>query len=121
MKAPRGFAKNYFTLSAIQAYSTGISMHQAYIRSRIFIMQTSDEHDEEPAEDDLETTTGNELLCSSSHGGHCSCHHSTVAYSLIRQNSKPKLLISPYIFTNSTISPPSGIFFSNQKNRGRYL
>ena len=117
MKAPRGFAKNYFTLSAIQAYSTGISMHRSYIRGRIFIMQTSDELDEEPTEDDLETTAGNELLCSSSHGGHCSCRHSTVAYDLIRQNPKPKLLISPYIFTNSSISPPSGTFFSNQKKQ----
>jgi hypothetical protein len=121
VKAPKGFAKNYFTLSAIQAYSTCVSIEQDYIHNHFFTLQTDGDYDEEPTEDDLETLAANEQICTSAHRKYCSCRHSTVAHSLIRQNPKQKLLISPYVFTNSTISPPFRTFFSNQKNKGRHL
>lgn len=40
MKAPRGFAKNYFTFSAIQAYSVHVSLHSQISRVAHYLETT---------------------------------------------------------------------------------
>ncbi len=114
MKAPKGFAKNYFTLSAIQAYSTHPMLHQIDARIHAFILQIGEECDEELSDGDLEALLCSEHSSVPAHAGHCNCYYNRLTRNLIRQNPRPKLLIRLYRYTNSAISPPyQSIYSSN--------
>ena len=115
MRAPKGFGKNYFSLSAIQAYSSHVLLGQREAQVHAYTLKLSDECDSEEDEDD-----SGELLCSaalnipahaghpagSALGAHCNCYFHRITRNRIRQNPRPKLFIDPYFRTNSAISPP---------------
>lgn len=115
VRSPKGFAKNYFTLSAIQAYSTHALLQQCETRVHAYAMRISDECDKDEPEEDPD-----ELLCTpapnipahagrpegSAPGVHCNCYYRRITRNRIRQNPRPKLYIRPYRLTNSAISPP---------------
>jgi hypothetical protein len=117
VRSPKGFAKNYFTLSAVQAYSTHSVLQRSKARVHAYVMRLNDECDKDETEED----DPGEHLCTpalnipahagrpegSALGVHCNCYYRRVTRNRIRQNPRPKLLISPYRLTNSAISPPS--------------
>lgn len=112
MRAPKGFGKNYFSLSAIQAYSSHVQLGQCEARVQAYTMKLSDEFDSEEEEDDSDL-----LLCPSplnlpAHAGHCNCYFHRITRNRIRQNPRPKLFLDPYFRTNSAISPPSFSLFN---------
>ena len=127
MHTPKGFGKNYFTLSAIQAHSTQPLVHQIILRVEAYRLQIAQEDELILEEDDPEL-----LLVSASlslphssgrsqtlnkaiapfKGVHCNCLYLQITDNHLHLNSKPKLLISPYLFANSALSPPYQISIS---------
>lgn len=107
MRSPRGFGKNYFTLSAIQAYASAKRIEQTANRVRIHRenrLQIADEVSEagDPPDDVLIPI---EPL--PSHGGQCNCLFARRSRLCLRNNSHPKILTVSPIHTYSTVSPPS--------------
>ena len=130
MRVPKGFAKNYFTLSAIQAHSTQPLMQQVSSRTEAYRLQITQEDDTFLEEDDPKLLIESAALSLPVHAGrskkskssaslngvHCNCFYRHITRSHIYLNSKPKLLISPYLFANSALSPPYQNFHPNILN-----
>lgn len=113
MRAPRGFGKNYFSLSAIQAYSSHVLLGQCEARVQAHTLKLSNECDAEEEEEDAE------LLCTAvlgipAHAGHCNCYYHRITRNRIRLNPRQKLFINPYRLTESVSSPPHAFYFRNQ-------
>lgn len=115
MRAPKGFGKRYFTLSAIQAYSGSVTLRRCESSTRAHHRMVSEEADEETAleEDDPLLL---EAIASALPGGrhrpcHCNLHFHRLACRSLRSHKRPKRFISPYRYTHSTLSPPSVPFF----------
>jgi hypothetical protein len=106
VRRPKGFGKNYFTLAAIQATVVQHHLDATSVRVRASHLILSDFANEEDETDEIE-----ELICSSqpslpSHAGHCNCFYNRITRNRIRQNPKAKLLVQPYRYANSVVSPP---------------
>ena len=111
MRAPKGFGKRYFTLSAIQAYSGSVTLHRSESRTQAHHRSACDECDEETVleEDDpvliLESTAA-ALPGSSRRACHCNLHFHRLACRRLRSHDRPKRFVSPYRYIRSTLSPP---------------
>ena len=114
MRAPKGFGKNYFTLSAIQAYSSHVMVRQCEARVHAYSIKLSDECDNEEEEDDPAELLCTPVLNIPVHAGHCNCYFHRITRNRIRQNPKPKLFISPYRLSDSVSSPPCSPFFTEK-------
>ena len=105
VKTPKGFGRNYFTLSAIQAYSAHTLVQQCEARVHTYSVQKSEECDDE-SEEELD-----EVLCAvqpgiPAHAGHCSCYYKRITRNHLLENPQPKFFISTHQFSNSVSSPP---------------
>ena len=115
MKTPKGFGKNYFTLSAIQAYNARKLVQKCEARVYANSIQISEECDDE-AEEELD-----DVLCSAqpditAHAGHCNCYYKRITRNRILENPIPKLSITTHQFSNSVSSPPINLqLFINQR------
>ncbi len=69
MRVPKGFAKNYFTLSAIQAHSTQPLMQQVSSRTEAYCLQLAQEEDAFLEEDDPELLIESASLSLPIHAG----------------------------------------------------
>ena len=112
MRRPKGFGKNYFSLSAICAYSSNTVLHaqcSAFTQSsRNLISETQDEEDD-PLEE-LELLIQESSAFTPSSSCHCNCYFKKRLYTLIQL-----LKILPQTFfiyrkTRSGISPPNITF-----------
>jgi hypothetical protein len=106
VKSPKGFGRNYFTLSAIQAYSAHTLIQQCAARVYANSVQMAEECDDE-TEEELE-----DVLCAAeldlpTHSGHCRGCFRPVTRRRIIENSRQKLFITTHRFSNSVSSPPT--------------
>lgn len=115
MRAPKGFGKNYFSLAAIQAHVSTITLSQTSVRTHAHHLDGFEEENAQEEEDDP-----NELLLAtivstpktsshpSSRGRRCHCNvhfkHKTTCH--IQRFNIPKLFILPFEFSNASVSPP---------------
>ena len=124
MRAPKGFAKNYFTLSAIQAHSTQPLLQQVHSRVDAYCLQLAQEDDTVLEEDDPQQLiecaatslpiqgSGHSVFSRALHQRgalHCNCHFYTLTRNLIYLNPKAKRQITLWRLTNSTLSPPLSV------------
>jgi len=110
MRAPKGFGKRYFTLSAVQAYSGGAVLARAWNSTRAHHRMVSEECDEDSAaeEDDtllLETAIA-ELPGGRRRACHCNHHFHRRTRRALRHHARPHTPPVPYRHTRSTLSPP---------------
>lgn len=106
MRSPRGFGKNYFTLSAIQAYASAHRLSQNAQRIRIHR-----ENRLQIAEEICEAgDPPDELLLAveplPSQGGLCHCRFARLSRLCLRNHNGLKTPIVSPIHTYSTLSPP---------------
>jgi len=104
MRTPKGFGKNYFTLAAIQATVSQVTMH-----SQTVMMQNT-LHVNFNEEDSLEEEPPEELLLApiviNSKASHCSCHCSHYSRLIIKNQAIPNYDVAQFLRTDSVSSPP---------------
>ncbi len=117
MRAPKGFGKNYFSLSAILAYASSASLLSAHTGMQAHHQSICDEEEEETAieeDDPLLVETSALPAGSRRRPCHCNLHFHRLACRRLRSHDRPKRFISPYRYTCSTLSPPKSVYPSNQ-------
>ena len=120
LRTPKGFGRNYFSLTAIQATVTAITIH-AVCTTTQFLSETLNFSDESLEADDpllcllspLSITSENDQR-SSTRTCHCNCYFKRTTRNIfisLFQKFKPK-----YFFPNivSGIAPPSLSLYTNQ-------
>jgi len=106
MKLPRGFGKNYFSLSAITATVNQITLHQEVSRVQNFHFQNgSIEKDEEELEE-LEELTLCQTQELSQNSCHCNCFFKSLTRKTLQLFTYEKKYDNYYILLNTDISPP---------------
>ena len=116
MKLPRGFGKNYFTLSAITATVNHITLHAYSSRIQSFHTVTFDDDtayndDEEPDPALLNTPELSLRPC------HCNRFYSARTQKAIKLHTTQKTKPQIFIILDSSIAPPRSISTSQQINR----
>lgn len=123
MRIPKGFGKNYFSLSAICAYSSAAVLHAQCTSftqsSRNISFETLEEQDDPLEELEL-------LLCATprpkSSSKHCNCHFKRLVYALTQFLKFQIQTFFIYLNTRSGISPPSldfQLIHNNKNNSGK--
>lgn len=110
MRAPKGFGKNYFSLGAILAYSSSVTLCSASTAAMAHHRSICDEEEDETAneeDDPLLVETSALPAGSRRRPCHCNLHFHRLACRRLRSHDRPKRFISPYRYTYSTLSPPS--------------
>lgn len=117
MRAPKGFGKNYFTLAAIQAYSSAAALQGAVSRTHAVSEQRDRESETEAEADD----SPDALLCTvtqplphPSGSRHCNCYYKRKTRNIIKNHPLPKQYRRPYKLTNSNLSPPPCLYPSHE-------
>ena len=105
MRLPKGFGKNYFTLSAITATVNQVSIQASTTRVQNFHISTfeSDESESEIEEEELT------LLCPlqlSTKACHCNCYFLSSTRKTLRIFHYQKLFFNYFKTLNNSISPP---------------
>lgn len=106
MRAPRGFGKNYFTLTAIQAYASAQRIGQIAHRTRLHRENRLQISEEASQIDDPPPELLTPLEPLPSQGGLCNCRFARQSRLCLRDNKHPKTLTTSPIHTYSTLSPP---------------
>lgn len=106
MRRPKGFGKNYFSLTAICAYSSAQNLTSQTTAltqcSRNFGTVFTEE--EEELLDELECDPGTILQTPSS--SHCNCHFKRKLYQLAQRFKYQTQTFFIYLKTRSGIAPP---------------
>jgi len=109
MKTPKGFAKNYFSLSAICAYSCASVLHaqcSAYTQSSHNLSFELLDDEDDPLEE-LELLVQESLSKPKRSACHCNCHFKNLLYTLIQLFKFYPQTFFIYSKNRSGISPPS--------------
>jgi len=108
MRRPKGFGKNYFSLSAICAYSSASVLHAQCTSftqsSRNISFETLDE-EEDPLED-LELLQCSTTVRVKSSSCHCNCYFKRLLYRLTQFLKFQRQTFFIYRNTRSGIAPP---------------
>lgn len=102
MKAPRGFGRRYFTLTAIQAYSTARTLerrHSALYRHVVIATERNEDPPDEEEPELAELTPARPC--------HCNHHFGHRARTRLRLYPHPFEDMPLFRTANSTTSPPS--------------
>ncbi|MBE0498646.1 MAG: hypothetical protein IBX43_05315 [Campylobacterales bacterium] len=121
MRSPKGFGKNYFSLSSICAHSSASVLHAqctAFTHaSRNFSFETLEE-DEEPLIDELEL-----IECSSprskSSSRHCNCYFKRLLYILTQLFKFHPQTFFIHLYNRSGIAPPFSFLFSYLQTKNK--
>ena len=110
MKLPRGFGKNYFTLSAITATVNQVSINANTSRVQDFhlINFSDDKLENEEELDELD------ILCPlqlSTKPYHCNCFFLKHTLKTLKLYNGQKLFLNYHKRLNNSISPPKQILF----------
>ena len=118
MHRPKGFGKNYFSLSAICAYSSAATMHSQCTAmtqsSRNFSFERLEEEDEPIEELELlqeSTFTQPSSSC------HCNCYFKRLLYRLTQIFKFHSQTFFIFIKNRSGLAPPLSIFNSRTKKQ----
>jgi len=116
MRVPKGFGKNYFSLSAICAYSSSTVLHSqtnSFIQtSRNFLHVETQEEEESPLELEI---LENSFIQKNSSSCHCNCYFKKLLYTLTQFF---KFFPQTFFIFNKTrtgISPPFTYIYISQK------
>lgn len=116
MRAPKGFAKNYFTLAAIQAYASHTLCAQCSARTADYIINMDDECDEPAEAEALDEL----LLCAqpavAAHAGHGNGYDHRSNHLQFIDNLQSRPFIAIHRFGNSPGSPPLFTSLSPKKH-----
>jgi len=108
MRIPKGFAKNYFSLSAICAYSSASILHaqcSSYTQSsRNLSFEVLD--DEDDPLDELELLLQESSSQPKRSACHCNCHFKNLLYTLIQLFKFYPQTFFIHFKTRSGIAPP---------------
>ena len=126
MKLPKGFGKNYFTLSAITATSNQVTINAQITRVHNFHMLNfeSEELEAELEEEELEILSPSQL---STKPCHCSYYFLNYTRKTLKLHFIPNLFINYFHTLNNSISPPlltsflKAIFKSIKSNNRKYI
>jgi len=107
MKLPRGFGKNYFSLSAITATANAVTLHQQSTCVQKIDLQGYGESKSDRLEKLLdEEMEADCLLQLSLKACHCNCYFLSRAKKVLRSLHSPKQNLHFYALLNTDISPP---------------
>jgi len=116
MRAPRGFGKRYFSLTAILAYA--VAPRLSAERSRFSVVRNFSFDDEEQEEEDPPPIAESELCVlsqpSSSHPCHCNCFfrkRTLLLLKLVRHLAKCNCKCRFFSFRRTGTHPPRLSFF----------
>lgn len=119
MRAPKGFGRRYFTLSAIQAYSGSIALQRCASSTTAHHRRVSDECDDAEAveEEDLPTLEALRAVPPGSRRRpcHCNLHFHRLACRRLRSHDRARHSVSPYRYIRSTLSPPLMTLFNTHQ------
>jgi len=109
MKLPRGFGKNYFSLSAITATVNQISLAQECSRVQSFhtCYALCEQEEEELEELDMLEICQTQQLSSKS--CHCNCFFQSLTCKVLKLFTSAKNYIDYYLSLNTSISPPRSL------------
>ena len=111
MRAPKGFGRNYFSLAAIQAYSSATVLHGETTRTHTISQQRDRESESEAEADDspdiLECSSQRPVYPRPSGSCHCNCFFRRKTRNTIKNHPLPKRFQRPFRIANSSISPPA--------------
>jgi len=119
MKTPKGFAKNYFSLSAICAYSNGVMMHaqcSSFTHVSLNLSFETLEEEDDPLEE-LEALILESFPQPKSSSCHCNCFFKNRLYTLFQFFKFLQQTFFIFFKTRSGISPPLIIYLPKYKNK----
>jgi len=120
MRAPKGFGKRYFTLSAIQAYAGSITLHRTSQRTQSHHLQVSDEREEEtaPEEEDLLAADAAPGTLPGGYRRPCHCNRffHRRAWRTLRARPRALTSLGSYRYTYSALSPPPRIYLPSAQS-----
>jgi len=105
MKLPRGFGKNYFSLSAITATVNQVTLSADATRTQTFHTPLSFERSEEEILEELEL----EEICPlqlSLKPCHCNCYFKKFTKKTLKNHPRQNLHLNYHKTLNNAISPP---------------
>jgi len=108
MRKPKGFAKNYFSLTAICATSSATTLHSlctSFTQVSRNISFITEEEEENPLEES-DLLLQESSLQETSSSAHCNCHFKQVIYALKQYFKFHPLTFFIYHKTRSGIAPP---------------
>ncbi len=109
MKLPRGFGKNYFSLSAITATVNQISLAQECSRVQSFHTCYALCEQEEEELEELEELALCQTQQLSSKSCHCNCFFKSLTCKVLKLFTFAKNYIDYYLSLNTSISPPQKV------------
>ncbi len=109
MKHLRGFGKNYFTLAAIQAYSSAVSLHarEGAFLSAVTLFALRDEQEEDPPDEPPVCGCAATRERDRSRPCHCNCFFRRLAWLLLHLSERFKRPICRCRYTKTGLAPPS--------------
>ncbi|WP_456382212.1 hypothetical protein [Hydrogenimonas sp.] len=110
MRHLRGFGKNYFTLAAIQAYSTGVRLHAvdtAFSASPVTAYALADMQEEDPPEVPMPCTCADKGVEQGAKPCHCNCFFRRLAWLLLHLSELRKRPPCRCRYTKTGLAPPS--------------
>jgi hypothetical protein len=106
MKLPRGFGKNYFSLSAITATVNQVSLLEEFSRVTNFHTQHTLGEQEEDELEELDEPLLCQTLQFSLKSCHCNCFFKSLTFKVLKLFTFAKKTPTFYLFLNTSISPP---------------
>jgi hypothetical protein len=120
VRSPKGFGRNYFTLAAIQAYSSSACAHAVYTAVRTHArrdgLRADDDRDAPPEDEVADLLLEEQQPEPSRRPCHCNCffrRRTRAVRRRVRFNRRPLCRCRK---TKSGIAPPFPRFFSHQQN-----
>ena len=109
MKLPRGFGKNYFSLSAITATVNQVSLAQECSRVQSFHTCYALCEQEEEELEEFEELAICQIGQLSSKACHCNCFFKSLTLKILKLFTSAKNYVDYHFSLNTSISPPKSI------------
>ena len=106
MKLPKGFRKNYFSLSAITATVNSVDLQKTEVCIKNFHTNTIKYEQDEECEIDDELLPTELLLLNTLKPCHCNCYFLSLSKKTLRLFDSQKLYCEYFQTINNSISPP---------------
>lgn len=116
MKSPSGFGKNYFTFSAILAYSVQNKLNAQVSSIHSLFFNATDKEDDEIEEEELPPDILNPLCILNTKPCHCNCFYKIrTKLTLLCNKFIPRCpyYTTYFAFRRSGVHPPKTLLFSN--------
>ncbi len=106
MKLPRGFGKNYFSLSAITATVNQVTLSKEASRVQSFHLSSTTYEEEQEGEEEFEELSILQTQVVSLKSCHCNCFFRLLTFKTLKLFTFAKKYPDYYNYLNTSISPP---------------